>query len=127
MVVGPLHAGPCGSTILMPHIISSTIPIVVSKEKIVVNVMWSMIVLFLSSRSSLRFVPHRTGFSVVESFPHSCEDFRVMTNEIPQDGERPTEGSPDQPPPKARYRETKATRIAVSALVRSSLVESLVR
>ena len=41
-----------------------------------------------------------TGFSVVESFPYSVEDFRVMT--IPQDGGRPTEGSPDQPPPKAR-------------------------
>ena len=41
-----------------------------------------------------------TDFSVVESFPYSVEDFRVMT--IPQDGGRPTEGSPDQPPPKAR-------------------------
>jgi hypothetical protein len=82
--------------------ISSAIPIVVSKEKIVVNVMWSMIVPILSSDSSLGFVPHRTGFSVVESFPYGCEAFRVMTNQIPQDGGRPIEGSPDQPPPKAR-------------------------
>ena len=43
-----------------------------------------------------------TGFSVVESFPYSVEDFRVMAKQIPQDGGRPTEGSPDQPPPKAR-------------------------
>ena len=86
----------------MPNMINRTIPTVASKEKIVVNVMWSMIVPFLSSHSSLRFVPNRTGFSVVESFPYSCEAFRVMTNQIPQDGGRPTEGSPDQPPPKAR-------------------------
>lgn len=42
------------------------------------------------------------GMSVVESFPYSFEDFRVMTDQLPQDGGRPTEGSPHQPPPKAR-------------------------
>src|SRR5437868_3223566 len=90
---------PCGSTVLMPHRITNTIPTVASKEKIVINVMWSMIAPFLSSHSSLRFVPHRTGLSVVESLPYSCEDFWILTKQIPQDGGRSTDGSPDQPPP----------------------------
>ena len=161
----------------MPNMINRTIPTVASKEKIVVNVMWSMLVPFLSSRSSLRFVPNRTGFSVVESFSYNFEDFRVMTQPAMEELDtaflagiqksndldvherqfacvqrnprlnycsaatagpeffpilmsswlRLTEPSTDQPPPKALQSDTKKTRTAVSALTRSSLIESLVR
>jgi hypothetical protein len=51
------------------------------------------------------------------------EFFPLLVSSLP----RLTERSTAQPPPKALQSETKETRTAVSALTRSSLIESLVR
>src|ERR1041385_3999457 len=85
------HPWPCGSTVLMPHVITRTIPTVATKEKIVINVMWSMIVPFLSSgASAIKVCAPSNRLLCRRVVPSSCEDFWVMTKQIPQDGERPT-------------------------------------